>query len=165
MVQDSKGRLIMLGDHTHNNILIFDKSGKLLDNWGTAWPGGHGLSISKEGILSFSSSKYDAAIAGDPDAGIKFFGNSATSPADNGLFTKLATFLTDAVGTNGILTQRNNSLNSAIARIETEKTRFSARIDRLEERLFKQFTALDTSLAGLQSTQNLLAQRLGALQQ
>ena len=26
MVQDSKGRLIMLGDHTQNNILIFDKS-------------------------------------------------------------------------------------------------------------------------------------------
>jgi hypothetical protein len=49
MVQDSKGRLIMLGDHTHNNVLIFDKSGKLLDYWGTALPGGHGLSISKEG--------------------------------------------------------------------------------------------------------------------
>lgn len=53
MVQDSKGRLIMLGDHTHNNILIFDKSGKLLDSWGTAWPGGHGLSISKEGGEDF----------------------------------------------------------------------------------------------------------------
>jgi hypothetical protein len=53
MVQDSKGRLIMLGDHTHNNILIFDKSGKLLDYWGTALPGGHGLSISKEGGEDF----------------------------------------------------------------------------------------------------------------
>jgi hypothetical protein len=53
MVQDSKGRLIMLGDNTHNNILIFDKSGKLLDYWGTAWPGGHGLSIAKEGGEDF----------------------------------------------------------------------------------------------------------------
>ncbi|WP_183560997.1 6-bladed beta-propeller [Mucilaginibacter sp. SP1R1] len=53
MVQDSKGRLIMLGDHTHNNVLIFDKSGKLLDYWGTALPGGHGLSISKEGGEDF----------------------------------------------------------------------------------------------------------------
>jgi hypothetical protein len=53
MVQDSKGRLIMLGDHTHNNILIFDKSGKLLDYWGTSLPGGHGLSISKEGGEDF----------------------------------------------------------------------------------------------------------------
>ena len=49
MVQDSKGRLIMIGDHTNNNILIFDKSGALLDSWGHAFPGGHGLSIAKEG--------------------------------------------------------------------------------------------------------------------
>ncbi len=53
MVQDSKGRLIMLGDDTHNNILIFDKSGKLLDYWGTAFPGGHGLTISREGGEDF----------------------------------------------------------------------------------------------------------------
>jgi len=31
MVQDSKGRLIMLGDHTHNNILIFDNGPDRLD--------------------------------------------------------------------------------------------------------------------------------------
>lgn len=53
MVQDSKGRLIMLGDHTNNNVLIFDKSGKLLDYWGRSFPGGHGLSISKEGGEDF----------------------------------------------------------------------------------------------------------------
>ena len=53
MVQDSKGRLIMLGDDVRNNILIFDKSGKLLDYWGNAFPGGHGLSIAKEGGEDF----------------------------------------------------------------------------------------------------------------
>lgn len=53
MVQDSKGRLIMLGDDIRNNILIFDKSGKLLDYWGTAFPGGHGLTLSKEGGEDF----------------------------------------------------------------------------------------------------------------
>jgi len=53
MVQDSKGRLIMIGDHTHNNIIVFDKSGKVMDFWGNALPGGHGLSISKEGTEDF----------------------------------------------------------------------------------------------------------------
>ena len=53
MVMDSKGRLIMIGDHPSNNILIFDKSGKLLDHWGTAYPGGHGLTLSKEGGEDF----------------------------------------------------------------------------------------------------------------
>jgi hypothetical protein len=50
---DSKGRLLMIGDHTNNNILIFDKSGKLLDYWGTQYPGGHGLTLAKEGGEDF----------------------------------------------------------------------------------------------------------------
>jgi len=41
MVQDNKGNLIMLGDEPKNNVLIFDKSGKLLDSWGHGFPGGH----------------------------------------------------------------------------------------------------------------------------
>lgn len=48
MVMDSKGRLIMITDEIKNNILIYDKSGKLLDSWGTWFPGGHGLTLSKE---------------------------------------------------------------------------------------------------------------------
>ncbi|MEO1010065.1 MAG: twin-arginine translocation signal domain-containing protein [Bacteroidota bacterium] len=46
---DRQGRLIMLGDHTDNNILVFDRSGKLLDSWGTRYPGGHGLTLHDEG--------------------------------------------------------------------------------------------------------------------
>ncbi|MBD3661670.1 MAG: 6-bladed beta-propeller [Arenibacter algicola] len=49
MQMDSKGRLLMIGDHTDNNILVFDKSGKLLDYWGTGYPGGHGLTLHNEG--------------------------------------------------------------------------------------------------------------------
>ena len=53
MVMDSKGRLVMIGDHPENNILIFDKSGKLLNSWGTAYPGGHGICLSEEGEEDF----------------------------------------------------------------------------------------------------------------
>ncbi|WP_442511410.1 peptidylglycine monooxygenase [Novipirellula sp. SH528] len=49
MVQDAKGRLVMIGDDPRNNIIIFDKSGKVLDSWGTYWPGGHGLTLVDEG--------------------------------------------------------------------------------------------------------------------
>lgn len=45
MVQDRKGRLIMLGDEVKNNVLIYDRSGKLLDSWGHEYPGGHGLTL------------------------------------------------------------------------------------------------------------------------
>lgn len=45
MVQDAQGRLIMIGDEVKNNILIYDKSGKLLDTWGDSFPFGHGLTL------------------------------------------------------------------------------------------------------------------------
>ncbi|SDM42135.1 6-bladed beta-propeller [Kriegella aquimaris] len=49
MIMDSKGRLVMVGDDTHNNVLIYDKSGKLLDSWGIRYKGGHGLSLWNDG--------------------------------------------------------------------------------------------------------------------
>ncbi|MDH5383045.1 MAG: 6-bladed beta-propeller, partial [Cyclobacteriaceae bacterium] len=49
MVTDSKGRLIMITDEIKNNILVYDRSGKLLETWGNQWPGGHGLTIWDEG--------------------------------------------------------------------------------------------------------------------
>ena len=53
MVMDSKGRLIMVTDEVKNNIIIYDKSGKLLDFWGDQFPGGHGLSLHREGGEDF----------------------------------------------------------------------------------------------------------------
>lgn len=53
MVQDSKGRLIMLTNEVKNNIIIYDKSGKLLTKWGTEFPGGHGLTLSNENGTEF----------------------------------------------------------------------------------------------------------------
>ena len=48
MVQDSKGRIILLTNETKNNVLIYDKSGRLLSNWGREYPGAHGLTIFNE---------------------------------------------------------------------------------------------------------------------
>ncbi len=45
MVMDSMKRLIMITDETKNNILMYDKSGKLLDSWGSSFPRGHGLTL------------------------------------------------------------------------------------------------------------------------
>ncbi len=49
MVQDKKGRIILLTNETKNNVLVYNKSGKLLDSWGTEYPGAHGLTLYNEG--------------------------------------------------------------------------------------------------------------------
>lgn len=49
MVQDSKGRIILLTNETKNNIIVYNKSGKLLETWGHDFAGAHGLTLMDEG--------------------------------------------------------------------------------------------------------------------
>jgi hypothetical protein len=45
MVQDAQGRIILLTNEIHNNVIFFDKKGKLLKTWGHDFPGAHGLTL------------------------------------------------------------------------------------------------------------------------
>ena len=46
MVQVPDGRLFLLTNHTDNNVVVYDRSGKVLDTWGSAYAGAHGLTLS-----------------------------------------------------------------------------------------------------------------------
>ncbi len=48
MVQDKKGRILLLTNETKNNVLVYNKSGKLLDTWGHDFPGAHGFTLFDE---------------------------------------------------------------------------------------------------------------------
>lgn len=50
---DSKGRVFMVTDNTQNNIIVYDQQGKLLDAWGTEYPGAHAIEIVNEGGEDF----------------------------------------------------------------------------------------------------------------
>lgn len=68
MVEDDRGRLLLLTNETKNNVLIYDKSGKLLDVWGTTYPGAHGLTLANEGgeqFLFISDNKRNQVIKTD----------------------------------------------------------------------------------------------------
>jgi peptidylamidoglycolate lyase len=53
MVQDKKGRIILLTNETKNNILVYNAGGKLLKTWGHDFPGGHGLTLHDENGTEF----------------------------------------------------------------------------------------------------------------
>jgi hypothetical protein len=48
IVTDREGHIILLTDHIANNVIVYDKKGKLVSKWGTAFPGAHGLTIIEE---------------------------------------------------------------------------------------------------------------------
>ncbi|MBC8351577.1 MAG: 6-bladed beta-propeller [Planctomycetes bacterium] len=49
MVTDSQGRIYLLTDHTSNNVIVYDKEGRLISKWGGRFTGAHGLEIVDEG--------------------------------------------------------------------------------------------------------------------
>jgi peptidylamidoglycolate lyase len=48
MVQDAQGRILLLTNETKNNVIIYDKKGKLITTWGNEYPGAHGLTLFNE---------------------------------------------------------------------------------------------------------------------
>ncbi|NMH87535.1 NHL repeat-containing protein [Flavivirga algicola] len=53
MVMDRKKRLFLLTDHPKNNVLVYDKSGKLINSWTLHLKGAHGLTIHDENGSEF----------------------------------------------------------------------------------------------------------------
>ncbi|WP_227990717.1 6-bladed beta-propeller [Flavisolibacter ginsenosidimutans] len=49
MVIDKNGRLFLLTNEVKNNILVYNKDGRIIDSWGRDYPGGHGLSLHEQG--------------------------------------------------------------------------------------------------------------------
>ena len=49
LARDRSGNIILLTNHTANNVIIYNRAGRLVHKWGTAFPGAHGLSLVTEG--------------------------------------------------------------------------------------------------------------------
>lgn len=48
MIQTKDGRIFLLTNNTKNNVIIYDRAGKLLGKWGTEFPGAHGFTLLEE---------------------------------------------------------------------------------------------------------------------
>ena len=48
MIEDKKDRIVLLTNETKNNVIVYSKSGKLLQTWGHEFPGAHGLTLHNE---------------------------------------------------------------------------------------------------------------------
>jgi len=67
------------------------------------------------------------------------------------------------LNTNGVITAKNERLNTQLDNIATERVKLNARIISLSDRLVRQFTAADIMIAQLKSTQDFISQQLDAI--
>lgn len=49
LARDRAGHIILLTNHANNNVIVYDRRGRLVHKWGTQFPGAHGLTLVDEG--------------------------------------------------------------------------------------------------------------------
>jgi len=110
-----------------------------------------GISLAKDGSLSLDTTKLNEAITSD-------YSSVANLVAKVG--KAYDTTLDNIVGTSGSLVTATQSYTNMVSVLKDRETELSDRLDKIEARYRKQFTALDNLISQLNSTSSYLTQQL-----
>ncbi|NIM31577.1 MAG: flagellar filament capping protein FliD [Pseudomonas stutzeri] len=109
-----------------------------------------GVSTQKDGTLKVDSDKLSKVVSGS------FAELSELFAGDKGLATRLDEKLKPYTQTGGILEQRNKVMTETISKIDKQKVDLDRRITLLQDRLYKQFNAMDALVGKMASTSSSL---------
>lgn len=119
-----------------------------------------GMSIAVDGTLSLDSTKFQAALNNPTKDVSALFGSSGSI---DGFAKQIATKVSDFLDSDGLLTSRTDGINKSISNIAKQIETLNVRLESIEDRYRRQFTALDTTVASWTNTGNYLTQQLSTL--
>ncbi|MCO6055430.1 flagellar filament capping protein FliD [Pseudomonas sp. MOB-449] len=116
-----------------------------------------GVTTQKDGTLKVDSDKLTKALDENFESVSSFF------TGDTGLMTRLDGKLEPYTRTGGILEQRVSGLQETITSVDNQREALNRRVTAMQERLLKQFTAMDSLIGQLNQTSGRLSQTLASL--
>ena len=111
-----------------------------------------GIATKKDGTLEMDATKAGKVITADFESVASYF------TGDTGLASRLGARLKPYTDGGGILSSRTDALQKTIEKVDQQKVVLTRRITALEDRLYKQFNAMDSLVAQLTKTSNSLTQ-------
>ena len=105
-----------------------------------------GVTTQADGTLKLDTVRFNAALAANPGAVSDIF------TSDNGVAVKLANFMGSKTSATGELTVRSSNITDTLVDLKDQQDALNARMKVIEQRYFKQFNALDTMLAQMNTT-------------
>ncbi|MCP9340783.1 flagellar filament capping protein FliD [Stutzerimonas xanthomarina] len=109
-----------------------------------------GVTTQRDGTLKVDSTKLDKALADSFEDIAGLFTGEA------GLATRLSDKLKPYTETGGVLQQRHEAMTGTISSIDKQKEDLTRRITSLQDRLYKQFNAMDLLVGQLANTSSSL---------
>ncbi|MCB1778199.1 MAG: flagellar filament capping protein FliD [Candidatus Competibacteraceae bacterium] len=125
-----------------------------------------GIETQRDGTLKFNSSKLTAAMVADPSGVAKLFSGAEANenePAIEGIGNRLTTYLDKLIGSGGSLDSRLGAINENIADLDDDRATLNMRLQKLETRLIKQFSAMDALVGQMASISTYLEQQFEAM--
>ncbi len=122
-----------------------------------------GLELQRDGTLKVNSGRLDSAMANMAELKKAFTNNDTANSSNNGFARRYADMATQVLGVDGTLTTRTENLQKMIAKNTDAQARLNDRVDRFQQRMVQQYTALDSNLARLNALSSSVTQQLAQL--
>ncbi|MCZ2413998.1 MAG: flagellar filament capping protein FliD [Burkholderiales bacterium] len=120
-----------------------------------------GVELQRDGSLAANAARLDAALA-DPAAVQALFAQAGATPDEAGLAKRLVSRLDALLGVDGALSGATDSLHAREKSIQQQQERFETRLNEIEKRLLRQYTALDANLAQMAGSLSSIQQLVDA---
>nr|WP_314544473.1 flagellar filament capping protein FliD [uncultured Massilia sp.] len=140
------------------------------DIFGSATPvKGNDVEGTIGGVAATGNGQTLTAAGGSPAEGIQLtiksgdVGDRGTVTFSQGYAYQLTNLTATFTGKDSILQGKTDGINASIKSVAAQRDKFSDRLTAIEARYRAQFTALDTMLQSMQSTQSYLTQQLAAI--
>ncbi len=125
-----------------------------------------GINFKTDGTLSLDSTTLNTAISANFNKVAKLFSGTGVSTDSLGLHGfayQLNTVLASATGIDGVITNRKSSLQTEIRRLQAKADQEQLRLADLQKMYQKQYTALDKTVASLNSMASYLTNQFDAM--
>jgi len=170
---DDDGKLQIVSNKygAASNIGLANVSGTAIaDLFGTAAiEAGKDVAGTLGGHAAVGNGQTLTGAEGTPVEGLKIditggeAGERGTVSFSQGYAYQLNNLATGFLGRSGLIASRTDGLNKSIADIAKQREKFADKLEGIEARYRKQYTALDVTLSQMQTTQQYLSQQLAAL--
>lgn len=122
-----------------------------------------GLETQSGGALTVNTTKLTAALSNLTEVKNMFSATDLTGGGADGFATKFRNFADNVLGIDGSITTRTDGLNTQLKDNQQQQSDLDARSQLYEQRLRAQYSALDTTMAGLTSQGNYVTQMINSM--
>jgi len=118
-----------------------------------------GLTLKADGTLDTNSTKLDNALGNLPELK-KLLSGDATSSANTGFIRRFKNLADAALGADGVFATRTASIQSNVTRNSKDQDALQKRLDQTQARLQAQYSALDTTMAKMNTLSTYMTQQI-----